>query len=394
MEKKQIKISIIVPVYNVADYIRECLDSLVNQTYQNIEIILVDDGSTDLSGQICDEYAKKDRRIIVFHKTNGGLVSARKAGIRIATGEYVTYVDSDDWININAYEELVKIVIEYHPDIIAYDFIKEYSCFSVERRQPLQGGLYSKERFFVEVEKCVQDNMFFCWGVHPTLWSKLFKTELLRKYQLDVDEDICIGEDTAVVFPNVLNMKNIYIVKGCFYHYRVREKSIIRSREDNAYYRYLKLARLLIRANNNLEDWEERIKRYLVYVLYFYLTICVPELCFKEGKRFILFPEVNKNDRIIVYGKGVFADGIKKYIEQINFCHIVDNLDKMHIMRINNIPEESYEFIIIAILDFSVAQASIEELERRGINKNKILYIQKDNLKLENLPEEIWRDLF
>ena len=151
MEKKQIKISIIVPVYNVADYIRECLDSLVNQTYQNIEIILVDDGSTDLSGQICDEYAKKDRRIIVFHKTNGGLVSARKAGIRIATGEYVTYVDSDDWININAYEELVKIVIEYHPDIIAYDFIKEYSCFSVERRQPLQGGLYSKERFFVEV---------------------------------------------------------------------------------------------------------------------------------------------------------------------------------------------------------------------------------------------------
>ena len=104
-KNNQIKISIIVPVYNVENYIHRCLDSLMDQTYKNLEIILVDDGSTDSSGIICDEYSKKDRRIQVIHKKNGGLVSARKAGILLATGEYSTYVDSDDWIEDSAYEK-------------------------------------------------------------------------------------------------------------------------------------------------------------------------------------------------------------------------------------------------------------------------------------------------
>ena len=99
MEKEQnILFSIIVPIFNVSAYVRKCIESIVNQTYQNLDIILVDDGSTDDSGVICDEYAEKDSRIRVIHKTNGGLVSARKAGINIAKGEYSLYVDGDDWI--------------------------------------------------------------------------------------------------------------------------------------------------------------------------------------------------------------------------------------------------------------------------------------------------------
>ena len=102
------KVSVIVPVYNVEDYIRECLDSLINQTLTDIEIILVDDGSKDLSGTICDEYAKKDCRIKVIHKENGGQSSARNAGLKVSTGEYILFVDSDDYIVENTLETLLN----------------------------------------------------------------------------------------------------------------------------------------------------------------------------------------------------------------------------------------------------------------------------------------------
>ena len=117
-----LKISVIVPVYNVEEYIRTCVDSLIGQSYSNIEIILVDDGSTDASGRICDEYAQMDARVNVIHKENGGLISARKAGVQCVTGDYVTYVDSDDWIDLDAYEILAGQIENAMPDVVAYGY--------------------------------------------------------------------------------------------------------------------------------------------------------------------------------------------------------------------------------------------------------------------------------
>ena len=111
------KISIIVPVYNVEKYLRKCVDSILNQTFKDFELILVDDGSIDTSGKICDEYNLKDNRIKVIHKENGGLSSARNAGLDIAQGEYIGFVDSDDWIELDMYEELYKICKENDTDV-------------------------------------------------------------------------------------------------------------------------------------------------------------------------------------------------------------------------------------------------------------------------------------
>ena len=102
-------ISVIVPIYNVEQYLEQCLDSIISQTYSQLEIILVDDGSTDSSGQICDKYARKDERIVVIHKTNGGLSDARNAGISVATGEYISFIDSDDYIATDMYNKMIKI---------------------------------------------------------------------------------------------------------------------------------------------------------------------------------------------------------------------------------------------------------------------------------------------
>ena len=118
------KISVIVPVYNVENYIQYCLESLVNQTYKNLQIILVDDGSTDSSGYICDKYALKDKRIKVIHKSNGGLSSARNSGMQLADGNYIGFVDSDDFIMPTFYEELYNLLQKYDSDIAECEFLR------------------------------------------------------------------------------------------------------------------------------------------------------------------------------------------------------------------------------------------------------------------------------
>ena len=120
------KVSIILPVYNVAPYLRRCMDSIINQTYRNIEIICIDDGSTDKSSQLCDEYSQKDKRIIVIHKKNGGQSDARNVGITVATGKYIAFVDSDDYIDEQFLEQLYLAIKKNKSDISMCKYKKTY----------------------------------------------------------------------------------------------------------------------------------------------------------------------------------------------------------------------------------------------------------------------------
>ena len=119
-------LSVIVPIYNVEDYLNRCVDSIINQTYKNLEIILVDDGSPDNCPQMCDDYAKKDSRIRVVHKENGGLSDARNAGMKVATGEYVSFIDSDDYISLDFYETLFQTMVDNDSDIVECSVVKFY----------------------------------------------------------------------------------------------------------------------------------------------------------------------------------------------------------------------------------------------------------------------------
>ena len=139
------EISIIVPIYNVAEYLEECIQSILVQRMNSIEIILVDDGSTDGCAELCDFYAEKDRRIIVIHKENGGLVSARKEGLKRATGKYIAYVDGDDWIEPNMFEKMYHILLEENVDII---MCGRYENSVIWERQVFHGipaGKYDKK---------------------------------------------------------------------------------------------------------------------------------------------------------------------------------------------------------------------------------------------------------
>ena len=129
-------ISVIIPVYNVEPYLRKCLDSIVNQTYRDLEILVVDDGSTDGSGAICDSYAEKDERVVVFHTENRGLSAARNLGLDNAKGEWINFLDSDDWMDSECFEFAISVAEDKKADLVFWGYVKEYENHSIEKHFP------------------------------------------------------------------------------------------------------------------------------------------------------------------------------------------------------------------------------------------------------------------
>ena len=212
-------LSVIVPVYNVKDYLRECIDSIINQSYRNMEIILVDDGSTDGSSSICDEYANRDSRIKVFHKENGGLSSSRNTALDHVSGEHVTFVDSDDVIiGTDVYKELM-LKLEKNADIdaVQYDVLHKFSSSQQHTRD------YPFRIYNTKVD--ILDG-YLSQNIHVSCCDKIFKTEVFRDIRFPEKQ---ISEDIAII-PQIIN--NINVLETCnigYYGYRYREGSISNS---------------------------------------------------------------------------------------------------------------------------------------------------------------------
>ncbi len=238
-------ISVIVPIYNVGEYVRRCVESIISQTRRRIEIILVDDGSTDDSPQLCDYYGRRDARVRVVHKENGGLVSARKAGLEAATGDYIGYVDGDDWIEPDFYETMHYYMMRYQADMVETGHYMDAGTQSKRIGSGLSYGRLRKEEL-IPVMLC--DGDFNECRMQPYLWSKLFKRRLMEKCQMAVDENIQCGEDMAVVYPYILEAESVYIAEYAGYHYVQRQNSMTGMgnlgawKQDRALIQYLKEA--------------------------------------------------------------------------------------------------------------------------------------------------------
>ena len=206
------KISVIVPVYKVEKYLHKCVDSIINQTYQNLEIILVDDGSPDNCGAICDEYAAKDSRVRVIHKENGGVSSARNAGLDICTGDYIGFADSDDWIEPDMYEILLSILDQTRSDMS----IVSFSDGSRPKEQP-------KIETLTPVEARIQMHLGCKFQGH--VCTKLAKRECYANVHFP--EEITICEDTVVTGELLLKCKKIAFCNLPCYHYVENSTSAI-----------------------------------------------------------------------------------------------------------------------------------------------------------------------
>lgn len=216
------KISVIIPVYNAEKYLHECVDSILAQTLQDIEVILVDDGSTDTSPAICDEYATKDKRVTAIHKPNGRASSARNAGIRAATGEYIAFVDSDDWISPEMYETMLAT----SADVCLCDYVRfkgeEQFPFS---QQCIREGYYNKAQIREEVyPHLVMDGIEY--PITISNWALLIKRSVIIDNNLWYREDIHISEDAPFGSEVLYCADSFAYLKGkYFYHYRMTEGS-------------------------------------------------------------------------------------------------------------------------------------------------------------------------
>lgn len=213
MEEKLI--SVIVPCYNVEQYIRVCIDSVLNQTYKNIEIFLVDDGSPDESGAICDEYAAKDTRIIVIHKKNGGLSDARNVALDHAKGDYILFVDSDDYISPDHVKGLYNLIVEYNADVAVNP-----PCIFLQGTKPRPRGDYMVSVFSGQE---ALKNMFYQKQIDTSAWGKLYKRKLFEGVRYPYG---LLFEDNPTTYKLFLKSKIVVFQNYQSYFYLIRPNSI------------------------------------------------------------------------------------------------------------------------------------------------------------------------
>lgn len=207
-------ISVIIPVYKVEEYLNRCVDSVINQTYKNIEIILVDDGSPDNCPKICDDYAKKDKRIRVIHKKNGGLSDARNAGIDIAKGEYFSFVDSDDYVEKNYISFLFNLAKKYNSELTMG---KQYVRYSDKTIDTGSGNIYELN------SHDTLEKMLYGEDFDVSAWAKLYKKELFKDVRFPVGR---LFEDAATTYKLIDKSKKIVLSSKPIYNYIIRDNSI------------------------------------------------------------------------------------------------------------------------------------------------------------------------
>lgn len=215
MDKEPL-ISIVIPVYNVSAYLKRCLDSVCTQLYENLEIILVDDGSTDNSGVICDEYAKLDNRILVIHKENGGLSDARNAGIAVSQGDYISFIDSDDFVGKLYIQRLVRLLLEFDADISIANQqnFSDYNKIKKKQRQSIKvfNGISAIE------------DMWYQRNIKTSAWGKLYKKELFQEIEYPKGK---IYEDLGTTYKLFyLSEKIVYSSEVLYYYYQRNDSTM------------------------------------------------------------------------------------------------------------------------------------------------------------------------
>ena len=294
---KQPKISIIIPVYNVEKYLDRCIDSVMNQSLKEIEIILVDDGSPDNCPQLCDEWAKKDSRIKVIHKENAGLGMARNTGIQHATGEYIAFIDSDDYVELDMYAKLLEKAELHNADIVYCG-----------HKQGLKDGKYidrrdfDRETIFDDKESIEELSINYFYPTKGrimtmSVWHSIYRRGII-KTEFYSEREV-VSEDLHFQISAILNSGKIVYIPDCLYYYCHNGESLARTFKISKFYGYQKLIKLL------LELYPHRKS----YVYYFYFTFTINFI------RFFYSNQAIDKKKKKQYLKQIYSDDIWKEVK-------------------------------------------------------------------------------
>lgn len=398
MEKYDV--SIIVPIYKVENYLDKCISSIINQTYERIQIILVDDGSPDSSPAICDKYAHMDARVQVIHKSNGGVVSARKAGCEAATGTYIGFVDGDDWIEPEMIENLYELMIHDNADTVLAGAIEDVEGECHFQSNKIKEGVYKTE----EERTYLYSNMICCesyfgMGILPYFHNKLFHRDVLLSQMKAMDDEIRVGDDVAVIFPALLQAKCIVIQNQFHYHYCLRRSSMMFASidEESEYLNAIRLHKYMqsqigIKMLNEY-DLREQLQKYLIHNV----LVRAYGKCALLDEQSALFPfkNINKGDSVFIYGAGVLGKAVSRYLSvsaDVIMAGWVDR-DAAYYQKQGypvDTPEKlqknTQAKIIIAILSKKISNEVKETLLSQGFESDQVIEPDIDTNKFKLHP--------
>lgn len=377
-------ISVIVPVYNAQDYLEQCISSIMNQSLTDIEIILVDDGSTDQSGIICDKYSQKDKRIVTIHQENRGLIGARKRGIAASSSKYITFVDADDFIKTDAYIHACS-AIQNHIDVICFGQTA-YSAYhgNCDCYESFEARVYNKR----EINELIYPHMIWNiketkFGLDPSLCTKIIKKELLIKaYELLERTDFYYGEDSAITYPVIKFADSMEIIHYSFYYHRQREAGqcagYIEDQLffDRLYYLYGHLGKQFGPDKNLMLQIEQ----------FYIFSVNLKQRAYKNYSQKIrhLFPFdlVEKNQNIILYGAGIVGQAFQEQLKMLSYCNLILWVDRNYrsygrkdIVDVDRIRSVVFDKIVVAIKNNNIAQDVKRDLLSMGVAEEQIILI-------------------
>lgn len=366
-------LSVVVPVYNVEKYIEKCLESIVAQTYENKQIILIDDGSTDKSGEICDRYAHQYSNIQVHHQKNAGLLESRKMGSLLAEGEYIIWIDADDWIEPPYFAQMMEAMQESHVDLVAANLYFDIGEASTVVANNVKCGIYDTREI---INQMLYSGSFFEYGIQPHGVTKLYKTEKLKMIQAELDNRICIGEDAAVLYPYIYHCDKILVTDICCYHYVQRTGSITKQRGENE---IEGIDYLIAYLNKQFWDSKEFLWQLDIYRNY---LIVLRDMTYWDSGSIFLYPYggVKRGSRIVIYGAGGVGQSLYAYCQE-NGIEVAAWLDQ----NAGHYRDEGLS--VISPIEFDACKIEYDYLLIANISERTAMDIKRD-LLLQDFPNE------
>lgn len=383
------KVSVIIPIYNAAQYLHKCLKSVISQTYKNLDIILIDDGSLDDSYDIAKEYQEKDSRIRLFTQTNIGLIATRKRGIELAEGEIIGFVDSDDWIEPIMYERLVQCMEENECDLVSSGIYRDYADGSRKEWYDLY-----PEGVYVNLESAIYPSMLHDFkknemGLKCTLVNKLYRRQILQDIYGEIDTRVFYGEDALTIYPYCLRCKRIYILNEAYYHYYIRNNSMCRAANEklaiNTYYLYNGLRDAFMESNcansllKQLKHYLFQLESHTLKMLYNIDTLAYAKWDFSKYKDIF-------GKRIVIYGAGACGQALYRELVSLGYKeNVVAWVDKnpegkteqcmYEITAIKEIVDKNFDYLIIAIKSQNIAIEVMKELTKDyAVEEDKVVW--------------------
>lgn len=387
-------VSIIVPVYNVRDYLEKCINSIINQIYKNLEIIIVDDGSTDGSSDICDRFLTVDKRILVIHKENGGVVSARQMGIERARGRYMIAIDSDDWIEPNMISELYALASENNADIVTSGCYRESGNTYGIITDGIKEGVYRNES-----KRLVYENLIFCdgtdtAGIQGWMVCKIMKTSLVKKIHSKISNKICYAEDLAVMYGCCVCAETIVITHNIYYHYVMRTGSAVFSIIPY-YLSHINYVYLFLKSEFEKNKYRKILQKQLDLLMVKWVFLGINNYMGLDKEVTIPYYDfdrciIKRGSKIVLYSAGKVGQSYYKQITLDKSYTIIEWVDKkfeyyqnqgLDVSDVKAMKDLNYDYILLAFKEKTLAESVKESLVTDYcVKREKILWIEPISL--------------